>query len=371
MQASGVNPYRYTPLDGRPRRASATTSSGREINLPVLAHASTRRGGGELPGRPRGLRRRAPRDHVALPSRRGGDGRRCSCSFSPARGRPRRSSGSRSTRGIRSRSARSRPTATSTRSRCSLWPRLLAAWQARRFALAGAAVALAALVKLGPFLLVPALARRGGRRFVAAGAPAAPARVSARISRSAPAVFGDLRRLRRAPALRGQSLVGARAGPLGDDRATTLLARRSGGRGRRGRASRARARSSRSRARACSFSATLLLVVSLRAAVARALAAALLRDRRGPGVVVADRDAARCCTCSGSSAQLPIWVRPVVYGPLAAWALWRLLAARRPAVVALPAGSPVAGSQRSIPTLDEAESLPRCSARSRRAPSTR
>jgi len=45
---------------------------------------------------------------------------------------------------------------------------LLAAWQARRFALAGATVALGALVKLGPALLLPALARRGGRRFVAA-----------------------------------------------------------------------------------------------------------------------------------------------------------------------------------------------------------
>jgi hypothetical protein len=47
---------------------------------------------------------------------------------------------------------------------------LLAAWQARRFALAGAALAFAALVKLGPALLFPALARRGGRRFLLTGA---------------------------------------------------------------------------------------------------------------------------------------------------------------------------------------------------------
>ena len=45
---------------------------------------------------------------------------------------------------------------------------LLAAWQARRFALAGGAVALGALVKLGPIMLLPALARRGGRPFVLA-----------------------------------------------------------------------------------------------------------------------------------------------------------------------------------------------------------
>lgn len=45
---------------------------------------------------------------------------------------------------------------------------VLAAWQAHRRALAGAALALGALVKIVPLLLVPALARRGGRRFVLA-----------------------------------------------------------------------------------------------------------------------------------------------------------------------------------------------------------
>ena len=45
---------------------------------------------------------------------------------------------------------------------------LLAAWQSRRFALAGAAVGLGALAKLGPIVLVPVLARRGGPRFLAA-----------------------------------------------------------------------------------------------------------------------------------------------------------------------------------------------------------
>ena len=42
---------------------------------------------------------------------------------------------------------------------------LLAAWQSRRFSLAGAAVAFGALVKFGPLLLLPALARRGRLRF--------------------------------------------------------------------------------------------------------------------------------------------------------------------------------------------------------------
>jgi Glycosyl transferase family 2 len=45
---------------------------------------------------------------------------------------------------------------------------LLAAWSLDRRALAGVAAGFGALVKLGPFFLVPALARRGGRRFVLA-----------------------------------------------------------------------------------------------------------------------------------------------------------------------------------------------------------
>lgn len=47
---------------------------------------------------------------------------------------------------------------------------LLAAWQARRFTAAGGAIALGALVKLGPIMLLPALARRGGRKLVLAAA---------------------------------------------------------------------------------------------------------------------------------------------------------------------------------------------------------
>jgi len=49
---------------------------------------------------------------------------------------------------------------------------LLIAWGARRHALAGFCVAGAALVKLGPLLLIPALARAGGRRFVGAATAA-------------------------------------------------------------------------------------------------------------------------------------------------------------------------------------------------------
>lgn len=71
---------------------------------------------------------------------------------------------------------------------------LLAAWAARRRALAGACVAAATLVKLGPLVLVPTLARAGGRRFVAA---AAGLTVLAYIPYAATVgwgVFGSLRR---------------------------------------------------------------------------------------------------------------------------------------------------------------------------------
>jgi Glycosyl transferase family 2/Glycosyltransferase family 87 len=69
---------------------------------------------------------------------------------------------------------------------------LVAAWQGRRFALAGLAVGFAALAKLGPLLLLPALARRGGVRFVA---PALALVVLAYAAYAVPvgtAVFGDL-----------------------------------------------------------------------------------------------------------------------------------------------------------------------------------
>jgi hypothetical protein len=55
--------------------------------------------------------------------------------------------------------------------------------------------------------------------------------------------------------------------------------------------------------------------------------------------------------------DLPLWVRPVVYGPLAAWVLWRILAARRrPAVPVMPPRD--ARVIAVIPALDEEQTLP-------------
>jgi len=69
---------------------------------------------------------------------------------------------------------------------------LLVAWQTRRGALAGAALAAATLVKLWPALLVVALARGGGRRFVAAATVVIAVAYSAYLSVGS-GVFGSLR----------------------------------------------------------------------------------------------------------------------------------------------------------------------------------
>lgn len=230
---------------------------------------------------------------------------------------------------------------------------LLAAWQARRFALAGAAVALAALVKLGPILLVPALARRGGRRFVGTALLLCLLAYLPYLSVGT-AVFGDLRDYVERQRF-GGSLSWALSGPLGDDRATTLLAL--------GLAAVVGVVALREHeaisqvARSCLLVlGSLLLVVSYVQPWHALWLLPFFAIVVTPGWLWLTGTLPLLYLFE-LEWQLPIWVRPVVYGPVAAWALWRILAARRPAVVALPrlAGRRVAAV---IPTLDEAESLP-------------
>ena len=163
---------------------------------------------------------------------------------------------------------------------------LLAAWQARRFALAGVAVALAALVKLGPILLVPSLARRGGRWFVVTAIAVCVLFYIPYLSVGT-AVFGDLAEYVRAQQVRQRGVVGARASSRRErgDRSPRPLPSR-----RRRRRSASRARPHRAGVslvppRARNASPRRLVC----AAVARALAAAVLRDRGGAGLAVADR----------------------------------------------------------------------------------
>jgi hypothetical protein len=230
---------------------------------------------------------------------------------------------------------------------------LLAAWQARRYALAGLAAALAALVKLGPILLVPVLARRGRHRFALVAAGLCVLAYVPYLSVGA-GVFGDLQRYVERQRF-GSGPWWALA-HLGDNGATLLLA-------------------------VCL--AVLLVIVALREngsvdQVARScllvlggllLAVSYVQPwhalwllpffpiTAAPGWLWLS-GTLPLLYVFGLEGELPDWVRLVVYGPLAAWVLWRLVATRRRPTIRLDPleGRRVAGV---IPALNEAESLPR------------
>jgi len=230
---------------------------------------------------------------------------------------------------------------------------LLAAWQARRYALAGAAVACAALVKLGPIMLVPALTRRGGRRFGLVALGLCVLAYLPYLSVGA-AVFGDLRdyvarqRFGSGPwwllsqhigkggatlalAVALAALVGIVA--LREHDAVGQVARSSllvlGG---------------------------LLLAVSYVQPWHALWLLPFLAIAAAPGWMWLT-GALPLLYLYGIDRELPEWVRPAVYGPLAAWVLWRLVRARRPRTVEL---APLALLRVAavIPTLNEAEALP-------------
>ena len=231
---------------------------------------------------------------------------------------------------------------------------LLAAWQARRFALAGAAVALGALAKLGPALLLPALARRGGRRFVAAAVVLGALAYVPYLSVGARVVgsVGDYVGRQRF----GGSLWWALSPRLGDDVTTAVLG---------------------------AGLAVLVAVIALREhesveQVARSSLLVLggllivlgyvqpwhalwllpfLALTVAPGWLWLT-GLLPLLYLYGLERELPGWVRPVLYGPLALWIVWRIVTARRHSpvsLVPLPARPRVAAV---IPVLNEAESLP-------------
>jgi alpha-1,6-mannosyltransferase len=231
---------------------------------------------------------------------------------------------------------------------------LLAAWTTRRFALAGAAVAFGALVKLGPVLLVPALARRGGRRFVAAAFALVVLAYVPYLSVGT-GVVGSLERYVERQHF-GGSLFWLLSPRLGDARAGAVLAL---------------------------ALAALVAVVALRehASVEQVARSALLvlgglllvagyvQPWHAlwllPALVVTVAPGWLWLTGAlpllylfGIERDLPDWVRPVVYGPLAAWALWRLLAPRRRGSAVLPPLPPRPQVAAIIPALNEAEALP-------------
>jgi hypothetical protein len=231
---------------------------------------------------------------------------------------------------------------------------LLAAWQARRFALAGAAVALGTLVKLGPALLGAALARRGGKRFALAAIALTVLAYLPYLSVGV-AALGDIGRYVERQRF-GGSLWWLLSPHLGHTGATILLA---------------------------AGLATLTAVVFLREhesveQVARSGLLVLgglllvlsyvqpwhalwllpfLVFTRAPGWLWLT-GTLPLLYLFGLDRELPNWVRPVVYGPLAAWALWRLLAPRPPlrsTLAPLPATPRVTAV---VPVLNEVEALP-------------
>ena len=230
---------------------------------------------------------------------------------------------------------------------------LLAAMQGRRFALGGVAVALGALVKLGPLLLVPALARRGGRRFVAVSLGLValayvPYLGAGTLAAGSIVDYVDRQRF-------GGSFYWLTAKALGDAATALVLG---------------------------TILLGIVVVVSVREhasveQVARScllilggllLVAGYVQPWHAlvllPFLVVTAAPGWLWLTGAlpllylYDDGALPAWVRPVVYGPFAAWAVWRVLAPRRPARVALP---PLPARPRVaavIPALDEVEALP-------------
>ena len=234
---------------------------------------------------------------------------------------------------------------------------LLATWQARRFALAGAAVALGGLVKLGPFLLVPALARRGGRRFLGAVA-ALTAIAYVPYLGAGRAVLGSLPDYLERQHF-GGSLFWLLSPLLGDAAAGLLLGL---------------------------ALLAVVGVVSLRVhdsveQIARSgllvlggllLVAGYVQPWHAlwllPFFVVTPAPGWIWLTGAlpllylfGPERELPAWVRPVVYVPFALWMCWRVLGRResrsstRLALDPLPKRPRVAAI---IPVLDEIEALP-------------
>ena len=231
---------------------------------------------------------------------------------------------------------------------------LIVAWEARRFAVAGAAVAFAALVKLGPALLIPALVRRGGRRFLLVAVAVFVFAYVPYVSVGT-GVVGSLGQYVDRQHF-GGSLFWLLAPSLGSTGARVVLAL---------------------------GLAAVVAVVALREhdsveQVARSgllvlggvlLAAGYVQPWHAlwllPFLVLTPAPGWLWLTGSlpllylfGLERELPDWVRPVVYGPLLAWALVRILAPRRRSLLTLPPLPSRPTIAAVIPALDEAEALP-------------
>jgi hypothetical protein len=231
---------------------------------------------------------------------------------------------------------------------------LLAAWQARRFALAGAAVALGTLVKLGPALLGAALARRGGRRFALTAIALTALAYLPYLSVGA-AVLGDIGRYVERQRF-GGSLWWLLSPLVGHAGATILLAV--------GLAALTAVVALREHESIEQVARSgllvlggLLLVLSYVQPWHALWLLPFLVLTRAPGWLWLT-GTLPLLYLFGLDRELPDWVRPVVYAPLAAWALWRLLARRPSRAVPLPGFPHAPRVAAVVPVLDEVEALP-------------
>ena len=231
---------------------------------------------------------------------------------------------------------------------------LLAAWASGRRGLAGVAVGAGALVKLGPLLLLPALLRGGGRRFLAGGLALTAIGYLAYSSVGTKAVGSLFRYLDREDL--GSLAWWALQPWLGRDGARALL---------------------------FALLVTVIVVVALRAhdtvdQVARSglvvlggilLTTAFLQPWYAlwllPFLVVTPGPAWLWLTGAlpllyvfGIDGRLPWWVRVAIYAPFAVLAALRVVWPPRPPQRRLPplSGDPTIGV--AIPALDEAIGLP-------------
>ncbi len=230
---------------------------------------------------------------------------------------------------------------------------LLAAWQARRFTLAGVAVAFAALAKLGPVLLLPALARRGGRRLLLAGAAACTAAYvpyAATGARVTGSLVHFVENLHFGGSLwwlvsrhASDTTTGALLG-LGLAAVVAVVALRE---------HTAVEQVARS---ALLVLGSLLLVLGYVQPWYALWLLPFFTLTLAPGWLWLT-GALPLLYLFALERSLPDWVRPVVYGPVALWVLWRILAARRRSSLLRPlTARPRLAAV--IPALDEGEALP-------------
>jgi hypothetical protein len=234
---------------------------------------------------------------------------------------------------------------------------LLALWLTNRRKLAGAVIAVGALVKLGPALFVPALARRGGRELVALFAVTVVSGYAAYASVGFD-VIGSLGRYVDRQHF-GGSLFWLLAPHLGADGARALLGV--------GLAMLVGAVALREHETVEQVARSGLLLLG-----GLLLALGYVQPWHAlwllPFLVVTAAPGWLWLTGTlpllylfGLDRELPDWVRPAVYLPLAAWAVARLLAPRwpaRPAPFALPRLPVRPRVAAVVPVLDEAETLP-------------